>query len=263
MLPLPVILYVTSSTRSDGHRIKISHAGQVSKMYVAAIEALAQTVDAKDQLPTITWARSERIGAPRTRAGLEDEGDIQAIKAAALLHDIGKLAIPEHILNNPGRLTPAEFEIMKRHAPIGADICVIDFPYAFPDRSASPRELGRHGLSRQARRDPSRSARGILSVVDCFDRLPPSAVRPRSRRTRCRSSPIAAGPCTIPGVVTRSSRSRVGRTPSGPALADVVAAQTDAPPDQARPPWTGWIQSVFRAGQGAERPNLRGDGRAV
>ncbi len=53
-----------------------------------------------------------------------------AIEAAALLHDTGKIAVPEHILNKPGKLTAAEFEKMKLHAPIGAEILSsIDFPY--------------------------------------------------------------------------------------------------------------------------------------
>ena len=55
---------------------------------------------------------------------------LKAIEAAALLHDTGKIAIPEHILNKPGKLTPAEYEKMKLHAPIGAEILsAIDFPY--------------------------------------------------------------------------------------------------------------------------------------
>ena len=96
--------------------------------------------------------------------GVEDEGEIQAIKAASLLHDVGKLAIPEHILNKPGRLTPAEYDIMKRHAPIGADILsVIGFPYRRrADRAVSPRELGRDRLSGRARRrGHSQSAHGF------------------------------------------------------------------------------------------------------
>lgn len=48
--------------------------------------------------------------------------DITAISNAAALHDIGKIAIPEEILNKPGRLDPEEFETMKRHSAIGADI---------------------------------------------------------------------------------------------------------------------------------------------
>ena len=62
--------------------------------------------------------------------GIKDDELIRAIEAAALLHDMGKLAIPEYILNKPGPLTPAEFERMKLHASIGADILSsINFPY--------------------------------------------------------------------------------------------------------------------------------------
>ncbi len=62
--------------------------------------------------------------------GIRDELMLRAIEASALLHDMGKLAIPEHILNKPGKLTPAEFEKMKMHASIGADILSsIEFPY--------------------------------------------------------------------------------------------------------------------------------------
>ena len=62
--------------------------------------------------------------------GVTDDAQIRAIEAAALLHDMGKLAVPEYILNKPGPLTPAEFEKMKLHASVGADILSsIEFPY--------------------------------------------------------------------------------------------------------------------------------------
>ena len=62
--------------------------------------------------------------------GVTDEREIKAIEASALLHDLGKLAIPEHVLNKPGKLTESEFEQMKSHVKIGADILpTIDFPY--------------------------------------------------------------------------------------------------------------------------------------
>ena len=54
--------------------------------------------------------------------GCQTKKLIRAIEAAALLHDMGKLAVPEYILNKPGPLTPAEFEKMKLHASVGADI---------------------------------------------------------------------------------------------------------------------------------------------
>src|SRR5206468_7219539 len=69
------------------------------------------------------------VGLARA-AGVRDTKLIKAIEAAALLHDMGKLAVPEYILNKPGKLTAAELEKMKLHASVGADLLsAIDFPY--------------------------------------------------------------------------------------------------------------------------------------
>ena len=66
----------------------------------------------------------------QTISALSDDRQLKAIEAAALLHDMGKLAIPEFILNKPGKLTASEFEVMKTHAAVGADILSsIQFPY--------------------------------------------------------------------------------------------------------------------------------------
>jgi len=116
--------------------------------------------------------------------GVTDAQTLKAIEAAALLHDTGKIAVPEHILNKPGRLTRAEFEKMKRHAPIGAEILSsIDFPYPVVpivrhhhenwDGTGYPDGLAGTAIPLGAR---------ILSVVDCFDAL--TSDRPyRSRMT--------------------------------------------------------------------------------
>ena len=98
---------------------------------------------------------------------------IHAIEAAALLHDMGKLAIPEHILNKPGKLTPAEFEKMKLHAAIGADILsAIEFPYPVVPIVRHHHENwdGTGYPDRISGTDIPIGAR-ILSVVDCFDAL--------------------------------------------------------------------------------------------
>jgi putative nucleotidyltransferase with HDIG domain len=116
--------------------------------------------------------------------GITDEPTLRAIEAAALLHDTGKLAVPEHILNKPGKLTDAEFEKMKRHVDVGADILsLVQFPYPVEpivrchhenwDGSGYPRGVAGEAIPIGAR---------ILSVVDCFDAL--TSDRPyRSRMT--------------------------------------------------------------------------------
>jgi putative nucleotidyltransferase with HDIG domain len=105
--------------------------------------------------------------------GVEDSATLKGIEAAALLHDTGKLAVPEHILNKPGKLSEAEFEQMKRHVDVGADILsLVNFPYPVVpivrchhenwDGTGYPRGVAGPDIPIGAR---------ILSVVDCFDAL--------------------------------------------------------------------------------------------
>ncbi len=109
----------------------------------------------------------------RTRSGSTDDAQLRALEAASLLHDVGKLAVPDHILNKPSTLTPTEFENMKRHANVGADIlAAIGFPYPVVpivrhhheswDGTGYPAGLAAEEIPIGAR---------ILSVVDCFDAL--------------------------------------------------------------------------------------------
>ncbi len=180
--PLPVILYVSFRHALGRVQDQISHLSKVNRVYVGAIEALAHAVDAKDEVTHDHTRRVQDRAVHLARAlGVDDEGEIQAIKAASLLHDVGKLAIPEHILNKPGRLTPAEYEIMKRHAPIGADILsVIGFPYAVApivrhhhenwDGTGYPDGLAGDRIPRGSR---------IIAVVDCFDALTSDRPCPR------------------------------------------------------------------------------------
>jgi putative nucleotidyltransferase with HDIG domain len=172
--PLPVILYVTFRHALGRSTDQIEHLAKVNRVYVGAIEALTRAVDAKDEVTHDHTRRVQDRAVALARAlDVGDDSEIQAIKAASLLHDVGKLAIPEHILNKPGRLTPAEYDIMKRHAPIGADILsVIGFPFEVApivrhhhenwDGSGYP-----DGLAGDAIPVGSR----ILAVVDCFDAL--------------------------------------------------------------------------------------------
>jgi putative nucleotidyltransferase with HDIG domain len=174
IVPLLVITYLTVRTSlgrlADAHH----HVAQVNELYLSTIETLAMAVDAKDQ---ITHGHIRRVQVYATevakRLGVRDQSQLKAIEAAALLHDMGKLAIPEHILNKPGKLTTAEFETMKRHASIGADLLSeIRFPYPVVPIVRHHHESWKGGgyPTGISGTDIPLGAR-ILSVVDCFDAL--------------------------------------------------------------------------------------------
>jgi putative nucleotidyltransferase with HDIG domain len=174
IIPLLVITYLTFRTSlgrlEDAHR----HVAQVNNLYLSTIETLAMAVDAKDQI-THGHIRRVQVYAVELakRLGVTDDRQLKAIEAAALLHDMGKLAIPEHILNKPGKLTVAEFETMKRHAAIGADLLSsIRFPYPVVPivRHHHENWNGRGYPTGISGTDIPLGAR-ILSVVDCFDAL--------------------------------------------------------------------------------------------
>ena len=107
------------------------HLSELNTLYMSTIETLAMAIDAKDQITHGHIRRVQHYAVALAKGiGIKDPAHIRAIEAASLLHDMGKLAVPEYILNKPGPLTPAEFEKMKLHASVGADILsAIDFPY--------------------------------------------------------------------------------------------------------------------------------------
>lgn len=174
IVPLLIVSYLTFRTAMGRAEDSYTHLSELNKLYLSTIETLAMAIDAKDQ---ITHGHIRRVQAYAValaeRLKVTDEHLLKAIEAAALLHDMGKLAVPEHILNKPGKLTPAEFEKMKLHADIGADILsAIEFPYPVVpivrhhhenwDGTGYPTGLRGTDIPIGAR---------ILSVVDCFDAL--------------------------------------------------------------------------------------------
>jgi putative nucleotidyltransferase with HDIG domain len=174
VVPLLLVLYFTFKTSMERVEDAYKHVEQINTLYLSTVETLAMAIDAKDQITHghIRRVQTYAVGLAK-RIGVNDEQLIKAIEAAALLHDTGKLAIPEYILNKPGKLSPVEFEKMKQHSSIGADILsAIDFPYPVVpivrhhhenwDGTGYP-----HGLKGT---DIPIGAR-ILSVVDCFDAL--------------------------------------------------------------------------------------------
>ena len=174
IVPLLVVLYFTFSTSMGRVEDANRHLSQLNSLYMSTIETLAMAIDAKDQITHghIRRVQQYAVGLAKSM-GVRDDSQIRAIEAAALLHDMGKLAVPEYILNKPGPLTPAEFEKMKLHASVGADILsAIDFPYPVVpivrhhhenwDGTGYPDKISGSDIPIGAR---------ILSVVDCFDAL--------------------------------------------------------------------------------------------
>ena len=146
---------------------------ETAALHLHTIEALALAIQAKDDS---TQDRLHRIGVYALDVAGElglSESETDAVRAAALLHDVGKLAVPEHILSKPGRLTPEEFEKVKIHPVVGAEILRrVDFPYPVVpivrshhehwDGSGYPDGLKGEEIPIGAR---------ILSAVVCFDAL--------------------------------------------------------------------------------------------
>jgi putative nucleotidyltransferase with HDIG domain len=174
IVPLLMISYLTHRTSLGRIEDSKRHVEQLSDLYLSTIETLAMAVDAKDQ---ITHGHIRRVQVYALELakllGVRDERQLKAIEAAALLHDMGKLAIPEHILNKPGKLTGPEFEKMKLHADIGADLLsAIKFPYPVVPivRHHHEHWNGKGYPAGIAGTDIPLGAR-ILAVVDCFDAL--------------------------------------------------------------------------------------------
>ena len=174
IVPLLVVLYFTFSMSMGRIEDANRHLTQLNSLYMSTIETLAMAIDAKDQITHGHIRRVQTYAVSLAKeVGVTDSALIRAVEAAALLHDMGKLAVPEYILNKPGPLTPAEFDKMKLHASVGADILsAIDFPYPVVpivrhhhenwDGTGYPDGLAGTGIPIGAR---------ILSVVDCFDAL--------------------------------------------------------------------------------------------
>ena len=170
------MLYLTYRTykvylgRIDDER---RHVEEMADLHLATIEALALAIDAKDQTAQ-SHIRRVQIYATGIARGLGmSDTEIQGVKTAALLHDIGKLAVPEHILSKPGPLTQEEFQKIRVHPQVGAEIIsAVPFPYP-----VAPLILSHHerwdgkGYPQGLKGEEIPLGARILSVVDYFDAL--------------------------------------------------------------------------------------------
>ena len=175
ILVLPVVYWIYRSYRTYLDRLEAEkkHSEAIADLHLRTIEALSLAIEAKDHN---THDHLKRVQTYAMQIGKDlglDVLELNAIRAAAMLHDIGKLAVPEHILSKPGRLTPEEFEKLKIHPIVGAEILDrVQFPYPVVpivrshhekwDGTGYPDGLAGELIPTGAR---------ILSVVDCFDAL--------------------------------------------------------------------------------------------
>ncbi len=171
----PVIYIIQRSYRFylDKLEIEKKHVTEMASLHLRTIEALALAIDAKDDT---THDHLRRVQGYAVEIGRDlglDDTELEAIRAAALLHDIGKLAVPEHIICKPGKLTPNEFAKIKIHPIVGAEILEqVEFPYPVVPivRSHHERWDGTGYPDGLAGEQIPIGAR-ILSAVDCLDAL--------------------------------------------------------------------------------------------
>ena len=175
LLLLPIIYLVYRSYDLYLGRLDEAkqHATEMADLHLRTIEALAMAIDAKDDN---THDHLRRVKVYATEIGKEMQlgsSDLRALEAAALLHDIGKLAVPEYIISKPGKLTPEEFEKMKIHPVVGAEILErVQFPYpVVPFVRAHHEKWNGSGYPDGLKGEEIPLGARILAVVDCLDAL--------------------------------------------------------------------------------------------
>jgi diguanylate cyclase (GGDEF)-like protein/putative nucleotidyltransferase with HDIG domain len=148
-------------------------ASRMSELHLATVEALAIAIDAKDPTAENHIRRVQIFAAGLARALDMPENEVEGVRTAALLHDIGKLAVPEHILAKPGILSAEESQKMRSHVEVGAEIIAgVPFPYPVASLILSHHERwDGHGYPSGLRDTAIPLGARILAIVDQYDAL--------------------------------------------------------------------------------------------
>ncbi|MBZ5600309.1 MAG: diguanylate cyclase [Acidobacteriia bacterium] len=175
LLILPAIYLIYRSYRLYLGKLEDEkrHVEEMANLHLRTIEALALAIEAKDHTTHDHLQRVRVYAIEVAKALAVSPGEMEALHAAALLHDIGKLAVPEHIISKPGRLTPEEFEKMKIHPVVGAEILErVRFPYpVVPIVRAHHERWDGSGYPFGLKGEEIPIGARILSAVDYLDAL--------------------------------------------------------------------------------------------
>jgi putative nucleotidyltransferase with HDIG domain len=172
-LPLVYLVHRSNRTHLAQMQQERAHMHAINGLHLRTIEALALAIDAKDHT---THDHLQRVQLYATEIGKDlglSEQELEALTAAAVLHDIGKLAVPESIISKPGKLTRSEFEKMKVHPVVGAEILErVEFPYpVVPIVRSHHEKWDGSGYPYGLRGEEIPIGARILSAVDCLDAL--------------------------------------------------------------------------------------------
>jgi len=268
VISLPILVLTWVAYRSYLGRVETSnrHIEGLTRLHLATVESLTMAIDAKDDLSRGHIQRVRILAEGLARKVAYPEDQMEGLKAAALLHDIGKLAVPEYILSKPGKLTAAEYAKVMIHPVIGADILSnVEFPYeVVPIVKHHHERYDGTGYPSGLKGEEIPFGARILTIVDCYEALTTNRPhRPRFTREQAldvmrgeqgrtfdpkllevffdiidsledRLPPLNARPVSLMGVEPISTDrlfepgfGPVLRTPTEMALRDIAAAQRE------------------------------------
>ena len=270
-LPLVYLVHRSNRTHLAQMEQEKKHVEDVNALHLRTIEALALAIDAKDHT---THDHLQRVQLYAVEIGKDlglAEADLDALTAAAVLHDIGKLAVPESIISKPGKLTRAEFDKMKIHPVVGAEILErVDFPYpVVPIVRAHHEKWDGSGYPYGLRGEEIPIGARILAAVDCLDALASDRQYRRALQLDEAMARVAAeaGTSFDPAVVCAlqaryqelEARAKAGRPKAQPALSvDIKITRGSAPAagfETESPKHSAVLHPVVRArARGANEP---------
>jgi len=175
VLPLPLLYVIYEAYREHAAREELQshHIQELNRLTESVMASLAMAIEAKDRYTREHIHRVQYFAVSLAEALGVDEGQREAVRLAALVHDVGKIAIPERILTKPGKLTPDEFGRMKTHVTIGAMILdPVRFPYPVVEAVRSHHERwDGFGYPDGLRGEAIPLGGRIIAIADVFDAL--------------------------------------------------------------------------------------------